>query len=214
MSHYAVLANSILWNNIPDDINGNVFSYYSNLNGGIGGVGNFTANPLFVDSTDFHLQQESPCIDAGSALVIINLDSFMLPGEDWMGDTIINVDPSYYGGNSPDMGAFESSYIGFLGLNNPGLPDEFALHANYPNPFNPITALKYDLLEDRMIKITIYDMMGRLVNNLVSARQNAGYKSIQWNATNNQGQPVSAGVYIYSIEAGEFRATRKMIFLK
>ena len=214
MSHYAVLANSILWNNIPDDINGNVSSYYSNLNGDIGGVGNFTANPLFVDSTDFHLQQESPCIDAGSALVIINLDSLMLPGEDWMGDTIINIDPSYYGGNTPDMGAFESPYVGFLGLNGIDLPDEFALHANYPNPFNPITTLKYDLPEDGMIKITIYDIMGRLVNNLISARQNAGYKSIQWNATNNQGQPVSAGVYIYSFEAGEFRETRKMIFLK
>ncbi|SVD90929.1 uncharacterized protein METZ01_LOCUS443783, partial [marine metagenome] len=55
-----------------------------------------------------------------------------------------------------------------------------------------------------MIFITIIDRMGRIIKNLVSNQQNAGYKSIQWNATNNQGQPVSAGVYLYSIEAGEF----------
>jgi hypothetical protein len=214
MSHYAVLANSILWNNFPDDVSGTVFSYYSNLNGGIGGVGNFTADPLFMDSTDFHLQQESPCIDAGSALVIINLDSLMLPGEDWMGDTIINVNPSYYGGNSPDMGTYESPFTGLLALNGIGLPDVFALHANYPNPFNPVTTLQYDLPEDGLVNITIYNMMGRVVSNLVSSQQNAGYKSIQWNATNNAGKPVSAGIYLYEIQAGKFRQTKKMVLLK
>ena len=93
-------------------------------------------------------------------------------------------------------------------------PEQFRLNQNYPNPFNPTTSLAYDLPEDAMVNITIYDMMGRIVNNLVSSQQNAGYKSIQWNATNNQGQPVSAGVYLYSIEAGEFRQTKKMVLLK
>jgi flagellar hook assembly protein FlgD len=56
--------------------------------------------------------------------------------------------------------------------------------------------------------------MGRVVKTLLNSSQTAGYKSTQWNATNNQGQPVSAGVYLYSIEAGEFRQTKKMILLK
>ena len=89
-----------------------------------------------------------------------------------------------------------------------------ALYKAYPNPFNPVTTLRYDLPEAAMVNITIYDMMGRQINTLVSGPQNAGYKSIQWNATNNQGQPVSAGVYLYSIEAGEFRENKKMILLK
>ena len=55
---------------------------------------------------------------------------------------------------------------------------------------------------------------GVLINNLVHENQKSGYKSIEWNATNNQGQPVSAGVYLYSIEAGDFRQTKKMILLK
>jgi flagellar hook assembly protein FlgD len=88
------------------------------------------------------------------------------------------------------------------------------LHNDYPNPFNPITTLRYDLPENSLVTITIYDMLGRVVSNLVSSQQNAGYKSIQWNATNNQGQPVSAGLYLYTIEAGEFRQTKKMVLLK
>ena len=91
---------------------------------------------------------------------------------------------------------------------------DYKIHQNYPNPFNPVTTLHYDLPEDALVKITIYDMMGRIVNNLVSSTQNAGYKSIQWNATNNAGQPVSAGLYLYTIQAGKFRQTKKMVLLK
>ena len=94
------------------------------------------------------------------------------------------------------------------------LPITYNLYNAYPNPFNPTTTLRYDLPEDNKVNITIHDMMGRVVNNLVSSQQNAGYKSIQWNATNNAGQPVSAGLYLYTIEAGEFRQTREMVLLK
>ena len=94
------------------------------------------------------------------------------------------------------------------------IPQSFALHQNYPNPFNPTTTLKYDLPEDAMVNITIYDMMGRIVKTMVNTQQNAGYKSIQWNATNDYGKPVSAGLYLYTIEAGAFRQTKKMVLLK
>jgi hypothetical protein len=94
------------------------------------------------------------------------------------------------------------------------LPETFALHQNYPNPFNPVTTLRYDLPIDELVTITVYDMLGNVVNNIVNANQSSGYKSVQWNATNNQGQQVSAGVYLYSIEAGQFRQTKKMILLK
>jgi flagellar hook assembly protein FlgD len=49
---------------------------------------------------------------------------------------------------------------------------------------------------------------------MVNSQQNSGFKSVQWNATNNQGQPVSAGLYLYTIEAGKFRQTKKMVLLK
>jgi hypothetical protein len=93
-------------------------------------------------------------------------------------------------------------------------PIEYSLNNNYPNPFNPLTTISYVLPEDALVNITIYDMMGRTVKTMVNKEQNAGYKSIQWNATSNTGQPVSAGLYLYTIQAGNFKQTKKMIFLK
>jgi len=94
------------------------------------------------------------------------------------------------------------------------LPITYNLYNAYPNPFNPVTTLRYDLPEDARVNITIYDMMGRIVKTLVNGTQTAGYKSIQWNATNSFGKPVSAGVYLYQIRAGEFIQTKKMVVLK
>ena len=91
---------------------------------------------------------------------------------------------------------------------------KFKLNQNYPNPFNPVTNFSYDLPEDSFVNLTVYDMLGNVVNNLVNTNQSSGCKSVQWNATNNQGHPVSAGVYLYSIDVGEFRQTKKMILLK
>jgi len=93
-------------------------------------------------------------------------------------------------------------------------PEVFALHQNYPNPFNPTTQIRYDLPEDALVAINIYDLMGRSIKSLVNSNQSAGYRSIQWNATNNLGEAVSAGMYIYTIQAGEFRQTKKMVLLK
>ena len=94
------------------------------------------------------------------------------------------------------------------------VPDNLALHQNYPNPFNPITSLRFDLPEDGFVNITVYDMGGRIIKTLVNNFQTAGYKSIKWNATDNQDQLVPAGVYLYKIEFGSLLFTRKMILLK
>ena len=110
------------------------------------------------------------------------------------------------------MGAYE--YFIALGVDNDGLPTSYMIHQNYPNPFNPVTTLRYDLPEDALVNITIYDMMGRQLSTLVSSQQSAGYKSVQWNATNDAGSLVSAGLYLYMIQAGDFKQTKKMILLK
>jgi len=94
------------------------------------------------------------------------------------------------------------------------IPEQFALHQNYPNPFNPITTLRYDLPENSLVNIIIYDMLGREVKTLVNTTQDTGFKSVIWDATNDYGKPVSAGVYLYQIQAGEFVQTKKMVLLK
>jgi len=104
--------------------------------------------------------------------------------------------------------------ITVLGIDDELIPEVFALHQNYPNPFNPITTLRYDLPEQATVNIIIYDMLGRQVKTLLDQTQEAGFKSIIWNATNDYGKPVSAGVYLYKIQAGEFVKTKKMVLLK
>ena len=111
-----------------------------------------------------------------------------------------------------DTNDCENQELGFSNITD--TPGKFKLNQNYPNPFNPVTNISYDLREDSYVRITIYDLLGNVIKNLVKSNQLSGYNSVQWNATNNQGQPVSAGVYLYTIEAGDFRQTKKMILLK
>ena len=94
------------------------------------------------------------------------------------------------------------------------LPTSFMLYQNFPNPFNPITTLKYDLPEDNFVMLTIYDMLGRVVVQLVNTTQDAGFKLVQWDGSDSMGRTVSAGVYLYQIRAGKFVKTRKMVLLK
>ena len=101
-----------------------------------------------------------------------------------------------------------------LGLDNENVPTKFLLHQNYPNPFNPITTLRYNLPKDTFVRITVFDMSGNVVKTLVNTIKNAGFNSEQWNATNNQEHTVSSGVYFYTIQAGNFIDTKKMILIK
>ena len=98
--------------------------------------------------------------------------------------------------------------------NNITMPDQFMIHNNYPNPFNPVTTLYYDLPENCLVNITIYDMLGRQVKTLIKQTQAVGYRSVIWDASNDYGEPVSAGIYLYQIQAGEYISTKKMVLLK
>ena len=94
------------------------------------------------------------------------------------------------------------------------IPEIFALHANYPNPFNPTTTISYDLPEQAQITLGIYDLLGKQIKTLINQSQDAGNKIVMWDGTDNLGRQVSAGVYLYQIQAGEFSQTRKMLLLK
>jgi hypothetical protein len=156
---------------------------------------------------------------------------------------VVNTGPLYQGQEIPTQGSAQNStlnrtfrvhryptdYLGFAGHNlDPTgpielymnthdltyLPDKHSLHQNYPNPLNPETIIPYGLAENIFVNITIYDLLGRQVKTLVNQVQNAGFNSIQWNATNDYGEPVSAGIYLYQIKAGTFYQTRKMALLR
>ena len=93
-------------------------------------------------------------------------------------------------------------------------PEVFALHANYPNPFNPTTMIAYDLAEQSNVSLVIFDLMGREVKTLVQMNQSSCRQIAIWDAQDNMGHPVSAGVYIYQLRAGKHMFTRKMVLMK
>lgn len=102
------------------------------------------------------------------------------------------------------------------------LPSKFALRNNYPNPFNPMTTIEYDLPEDTRVTLIVYDIIGREVTRLVDTKAPAGFYKAVWDGRNKYGQPVSSGVYLYRIVvenpakggAGNFSRTNKMIFMR
>ena len=144
--------------------------------------------------------------------IILNIEYFV--GENFTEETNISLtDLRWNEGDVSDI-PIEMTISFGLGLDVASIPDLFALHQNYPNPFNPLTQIKYDLPEDAMVTIQIFDLMGRNIRSLVNNTQSAGYHSVRWDATNQYGEPVSAGMYLYIIQAGDFRQTKKMLLLK
>ena len=99
------------------------------------------------------------------------------------------------------------------------IPEETALLANYPNPFNPETWIPYQLAESAEVTLTIYDMNGQMVRHLAVEHQAAGMyqsrsRAAYWDGRNQVGELVASGLYFYTLTAGEFSATRRMLILK
>jgi len=90
-----------------------------------------------------------------------------------------------------------------------GLPSEFALLSNYPNPFNASTVIEYQLPEASEVTLQVYNLLGEKVATLVDSKQQAGYRSVVWDASE-----VSSGLYFYKLTAGDFTETKRMMLVK
>ncbi len=145
-------------------------------------------------------------------------------GHQWFGSSIGDWAIPFLGLNNHDINANEELLDFFLNYRLSDflstdevvgeLPDDFILHQNYPNPFNPTTTIRYELPENSFVKITVYDLLGREVRKLVSGERVSGKHEVIWNARNDKGMPVSAGVYLISIQAGDIVQTKKAVLLK
>ena len=156
---------------------------------------------------------------------------------------VVNTGPLYQGQAIPTQGApqgstmnrtfrlhrYPTDYLGFAGhdlepmgpielyMNTQTLtyiPNKFRLHQNFPNPFNPETIIRYNLPENIFVNISVYDLLGRKVKTLVNQAQVAGSQSVVWDANDDYGERVGAGIYLYQIQVGAFVQTRKMVLLK
>ena len=94
------------------------------------------------------------------------------------------------------------------------IPMQYALYQNFPNPFNPVTEIQFDVPDISTVELVVYNLMGQEVRRLVNGEIQAGYHRIVWNGLNDQGEPVSTGVYIYSLTSPSFHSTKKMVLLK
>jgi hypothetical protein len=94
------------------------------------------------------------------------------------------------------------------------VPMNFALHQNYPNPFNPSTIIKLDLPNPAHVRLDVYNVLGQSVKTLIDEHMTAGYHPVEWNGTDNSGQPVATGIYFYKVQAGDRIETKKMMLLK
>jgi hypothetical protein len=94
------------------------------------------------------------------------------------------------------------------------LPNRFLLFQNYPNPFNPETEIRFELPEATHVVVRIFNIRGREIRRLVDATYGAGYHSLLWEGMDNQGNPVSSGVYLYQLKTADFSQVKKMGLLR
>ena len=144
----------------------------------------FVVNDYITPTNQVRVRFEASDLNAGS-IVEAAIDAFEIVS--W------ECDPTFAADDDRDL----------------NLPDEYALIGSYPNPFNAKVTIEYALPEQSDVAIEIYDLLGRMVETLVSKKQPAGYHSIVWDASDH-----SSGMYFYSIQAGDFAETKKMVLLK
>ena len=119
-----------------------------------------------------------------------------------IGQSSIYIDDIYFNKKSPTA-------INEQDNNLADIPDDFKLFNNYPNPFNPETKIMFNLPKSTKVRITVYDIVGRQVKSLVNDNKTAGSYAVIFN-----GNELTSGVYLYSLEAGAYKEVKKMLLLK
>ena len=133
-----------------------------------------------------------------------------LPGTS-MDPELLNVVCGY-----PDEGSPVVVETNALSLDeNLTIPTQFALHQNYPNPFNPSTQISFDVPEgSELVRLNIYNILGKKVSTLLNNVVNPGKHKVEWNAKDNEGNPVASGIYFYELSSSSFTARKKMLLIR
>jgi len=141
-------------------------------------------------------------------------------GHQWFGSISANSNIGYLGVNNHDINTNEelinfflqyrlSDFIPELKIDNLIFPKKFSFNQAYPNPFNPATNIQFDLPEDTDVLLEVYDISGRIIEELHNSTMQAGYHSITWDAT-----MYSSGIYFVKLHAGKFHRTQKLMLVK
>ncbi|MFH1010469.1 MAG: right-handed parallel beta-helix repeat-containing protein [bacterium] len=146
---------------------------------------NIFLDPEFISSDDFHLQANSPCIDAGDPSLPFDPDT-----------TVADIGAFY----------FDQSDV----IIRPNLaPMTYALYQNYPNPFNSTTQIRFDIPQAAKVELKVYNILGQEVATLANDMFPAGTHRVSWDAAS-----LPSGIYIYQLKAGSFREAKKMVLIR
>jgi flagellar hook assembly protein FlgD len=94
------------------------------------------------------------------------------------------------------------------------LPTGFELYQNFPNPFNPSTAISFDLPKEAKVSLVVYNLLGQEIRQLVEAQLTAGHHAVTWDGKDGGGNAVSSGIYLYRLTTADYAAQKKMILIK
>jgi hypothetical protein len=171
------------------------------------GEGNICQDPQFADpeNSDFTLAHNSPCIDSGNPDYSYN-------------DVYDPYRPGYalrpaMGTCRSDMGAYGGGMSDLIN-DSAFMPDDYSLLQNYPNPFNSTTTIEFSILFSEDVTITVYNIYGQEVRNLLDSKVDPGKYKIFWDGKNNHGLEVGSGIYFCNIRSKSFHKTKKMSYIK
>jgi len=190
----------------PDDLGGQIVEGSAELQWAASTANDLGHYNVYRGATEDFVHNDDSFI--GESETSDYVDAAMATGDNFYIVTAVDVHD-----NESDASAAVSLTSMFVD-GGAGVPDVFALHQNYPNPFNPITNIRFDVPENSMVTMAIYDLLGHKVRTLINYEMNAGFHSIKWNGTNDHGNPLASGMYIYRINAGGFHAVKKLVFMK
>jgi hypothetical protein len=206
------LRNNILWGNAPSQLQavggGTINISYCDVQGGYTGTGNISSYPIFAD-TNYILANNSPCIDAGDSTSIYNdpVDSAHTGFAKFPSKGTLRNDIGAYGGQNSNL-LSGTSVIG-IRYTDITVPDGYNLIGNFPNPFNPSTTIKFSVPKQSIVSLNIYDVTGRLIENLFSSEISGGNYEIMWDAS-----CFSSGLYFVRMESGSYNKAIRMTLLK
>ncbi|MFC1730470.1 FlgD immunoglobulin-like domain containing protein [candidate division KSB1 bacterium] len=140
-------------------------------------------------------------------------------GENTIGNMVVDMvtaraSDGYIAVGTHGGGVYSSTVVTAVEPDDHAAPEKFSLGQNYPNPFNPETTITFSIPRAGNVKVTVYSVLGEEVKTIVNSEINAGPHTVRWDGTNSRGQPVSSGVYIYRIDAGEYSSSKKMLLLR
>jgi hypothetical protein len=176
-------------------------------------------------------REDSGATDAGAAYIFerdaagnwneaTKLQASDKESNDWFGYSVaISEHRAVVGAYLEDSGGFDAgaAYIfagAPVGIAGSTLPQAFELEQNYPNPFNPSTTIGFTLPQSAAVSLKIFDINGQLVKTLLNGTRAAGTHRVIWDGTDQSGNGVTSGVYLYRLSAGSFTQTRKMMLMK